>query len=494
MIIRPETVVRLGADGGKIQCGIGGDGPAPIVVSAHGPTGRPELETSGSSGVVLASVATAAAWGLLAWIARTSLRPLPWMLALVALAWLALAWAARRPTRGSGWIILLGAVVFRLIALMAPPIMEDDHYRFLWDGYRFATTGSPYGEAPAAQFGDDTIPEAFQRVLDGINYPEVPTIYGPLAEWAFRFCHWMAPAKLWPWKLILLGCDLAVIGMLWSVLSTRGRLLLAWCPLSIFETGFNAHPDALALALVVLVWWLGRKSWPGLAGAAAGLAVSAKIFALLIVPFLLWRLPRRAWLTALAAVIAAYVPFWLDGSAADLTSLRAMGSEWEFNSSLHALAAAIVRPTIARMLCALVFAVIWLRWLTRETGRTDSPSSLPPGEWIFGAFLLLSATANPWYALWLWPFVAPRPSATGVAALVAVSLSYATNFNLDGPSAAGVTHPVWVRPLEFGLIGLGALYDWRRRSIASAGSATSCFSSADSGEQRNNSMSPTAPR
>jgi hypothetical protein len=404
------------------------------------------------------------------------------MLALVALAWVALAWAACRPGPTNGWIILVGAVAFRLIALTAPPMMEDDHYRFLWDGYRFAATGNPYAEAPAAHFGDDTIPGAFQAVLDGVNHPEIPTIYGPLAEWAFRLCHWVAPAELWPWKLILLGCDLAVIGMLWPVLRTRGRLLLAWCPLSIFETGFNAHPDALAIALVVLVWWLGRKSWLLLAGAAAGLAVSSKVFALLIVPFLLGRWSWRAWLSAFAAIIVVHAPFWLDGSAADLAGLLAMASAWEFNSSLYALAATIVSPPIAQLFCGMTFALIWLRLWLREAGRANLPATLPPGEWIFGAFLLLSTAANPWYALWLWPFVAMRPSATGLAALAAVSLSYATNFNLHGPAATGVAHPVWLRPVEFGLIGLGALNDWLRGRTSAAGSATSSFSSADSGE------------
>jgi len=104
--------------------------------------------------------------------------------------------------------------------------------------------------------------------------------------------------------------------------------------------------------------------------------------------------------------------------------------------------------------------VIFRRWV-----RAGS-LSLPPGEWVFGVFLLLSATANPWDALWLWPFVAVRTFATGITVLAAVSLAYVTGLNLGFASPAYFAHPWWLRPLEFGLIGLAALYDARRHRMA----------------------------
>ena len=47
--------------------------------------------------------------------------------------------------------------------------------------------------------------------------------------------------------------------MLWSEWGERGRLL-AWCPLAVFETAFNPHPEPLALALVVAAGGFARKS------------------------------------------------------------------------------------------------------------------------------------------------------------------------------------------------------------------------------------------
>lgn len=81
---------------------------------------------------------------------------------------------------------------------------------------------------------------------------------------------------------------------------------------------------------------------------------------------------------------------------------------------------------------------------------------------VFGAFFLLSAVVNPWYLLWLLPFVAKNPTATGVTALVAVSLSYAHGLHLPDSNLAPYQVAAWVRPAEIGAVLLAALWDNRR--------------------------------
>ena len=40
--------------------------------------------------------------------------------------------------------ILIWAALFRIVGIAANPILaEDDYFRFMWDGYRFAVTGDP---------------------------------------------------------------------------------------------------------------------------------------------------------------------------------------------------------------------------------------------------------------------------------------------------------------------------------------------------------------
>ncbi len=426
--------------------------------------------TTDAKHLAVAGGISCAAWCVLAWRSHYPEPALPCFLAVLSVTWIALIWALARIPSLESKAILGFAIGFRLLALVAMPVLEDDHHRFLWDGYRFAATGNPYAEPPLVRFADDAIPVEFRAVLDQINHPDVPTVYGPLTQWAFRLSHTIAPAQLWPWKLILLGAELAILALLWPSLGARGRLLLAWCPLAIFETGFNAHPDVLAIALAVAAWRLGRSRHIFAAGVAAGMAIAAKIFALPLVPFLLWRLGRRAWAGAGAAVLALYAPFWLRGSTADFAGLRAMAGEWEFNSSVFGIAAALVPREVAQAVCAGAFVIGWLVIFARW--RRTVAGALPPGEWIFGAMLILSATANPWYFLWLWPFVAARPTVTGVCALAAVSLAYVTGLNLGDASLGNFAHPPWLRPLEYGAIALVALVEWRgTRKTPGAGSA-----------------------
>jgi len=103
------------------------------------------------------------------------------------------AWSAKEPDRVSVGRLLLWAVVFRAIGLFGGPFFEDDYFRYLWDGYRFAQDGTPYGLAPEAFFADPAVPALFQGILDRINFPELPPIYGPPTQLAFLPGYRVAP-------------------------------------------------------------------------------------------------------------------------------------------------------------------------------------------------------------------------------------------------------------------------------------------------------------
>jgi hypothetical protein len=77
---------------------------------------------------------------------------------------------------------------------------------------------------------------------------------------------------------------------------------------------------------------------------------------------------------------------------------------------------------------------------------------------VLGVFFLLSAVVNPWYLLWLAPWVAIRPTAPGIVALMVVSLSYLHGGAIHAPELAPYEHPKWLRPLEYGLILAAAVY------------------------------------
>ena len=91
------------------------------------------------------------------------------------------------------FVILIWTVVFRIAGIVAIPMLsEDDYFRFLWDGYRFAETGNPYGEIPADFFDDPNISEPMSEIIYDINYPHLPTIYGPVMEVIFWISYQIA--------------------------------------------------------------------------------------------------------------------------------------------------------------------------------------------------------------------------------------------------------------------------------------------------------------
>jgi len=57
-------------------------------------------------------------------------------------------------------------IAFRIVGLVAWPILDEDYYRFIWDGRMFALTGNPHATTPDAHFADAALPAAFGAILD----------------------------------------------------------------------------------------------------------------------------------------------------------------------------------------------------------------------------------------------------------------------------------------------------------------------------------------
>ncbi len=417
-----------------------------------------------------AGLGCALAYGGLAWLARQPGEPpLASFLGIAAgAALLTFALYAYHGRRAAGALPvgrLLGwAVVFRLCGLVGGPIYEDDFYRYLWDGYRFAQTGTPYGVAPEAFFTDPTVPAVFQRILDQVNYPELPTIYGPLTELLFVAAYALRPGSVAALQALLIVVDLLAIGLLLRLAPARAVLLYAWCPLVVKEIAFTAHPDVAAVSLLLAAVVLAGRARLRAAAVCLALAVGAKVLALLLVPFVLARARLVHWGLFAAVLVSLYLPFvWQGGT--DLATLVVFAREWEFNAALFGLLTPWMSAGLARAACGLALAagLAWYYVRYRQGAAT-----VPRGDWIYGALLALWPVVNPWYLLWLLPFAAIRPSAWAWTASVAVLLAYVTGINLDDLQMDPFGHPAWVRPVEYGVIGLAMAYDVRRSARRSS--------------------------
>lgn len=363
-------------------------------------------------------------------------------LAIMFVAWGLLGWACIGSTTIPLGKIWFWAIAFRAVGFCGEPILEDDWYRYLWDGKVFAATGNPYEKAPAMFFADPHLPERFQAILDSINHPDAPTLYGPVCQFAFLAGHLLAPGQLWPLKLLLIAADLITLALLARMISGKRLLLYAWCPLLIKEVAFTAHPDILGIAfMVAAIVAFGAKHFRTVAICCA-LAVGTKIFAALIAVLLLLRVPPKHWLAFASVLAGFYFPFWVQGSWADWQALAAFAGTWEFNSTIFGVLSIWTGASVARILCAAMFLTFYGLYAWKWK------AAVPRGDWIFGAFFLFSAVVNPWYLLWMLPFVALFPTAAGVAALAVVSVAYVHGLNLPGTMLGPYDHPWWVRVVE----------------------------------------------
>ena len=122
---------------------------------------------------------------------------------LCGLFFLALRWLVPATDRTAGRQLTVLSLVFtmgifwRVVLLWSTPVLEDDFYRYLWDGAVIAGGMNPYEFAPA-QIAAPDAPVALQRlaieaggVFERINHPELKTIYPPVAQFWFacRPCH-----------------------------------------------------------------------------------------------------------------------------------------------------------------------------------------------------------------------------------------------------------------------------------------------------------------
>jgi hypothetical protein len=336
------------------------------------------------------------------------------------------------------WILALG-LIMRLSMLSSVPILEDDYFRYLWDGGVLAEGFNPYQYAPRQILdeGASDIPETLHRMAkesfpdtEHINYPYLKTIYPPVAQSAFALAHLLSPWSMNAWRLVLLALDVTTLFLFFALfrrmnLPRPGLALYWWNPLLIKEIYNSGHMDLIVLPFVLaaLLFFINNRHI--LASGALGFALGAKFWPAILLPVVLRPLvrnPKRliSALLLFAGVSAAMLlPFSLGGLNAD-SGLLAYGRTWEMNDSLFMLLLWFVRflieslglPFTSAQLGARVLATslltAWILWVIRED--VSEPRILSKRFlMVVAALFLISPTQFPWYYVWVLPFLVFHP-------------------------------------------------------------------------------------
>jgi hypothetical protein len=178
----------------------------------------------------------------------------------------------------------------------------------------------------------------------------------------------------------------------------------------------------------------------------------------LVLPFLLFRSPKKTLPAFAGTLTLLYLPLAGTAGLGGSEGLTPFLMEWEFNSMFFALLAQASSPLVAKFLGAACVGGLGLTLAYREIRRSrHSPSRIiPRGDLLFACLFLFAPVINPWYLLWLLPFICAYPSIWGLAALASVSLSYVHGLFLTDGLISPYHHPAWVRPAELVFILLCA--------------------------------------
>ena len=354
-------------------------------------------------------------------------------------------------------VIVIGlmlAALWHLPFLFTPPGSDDDIHRYVWDGRVQRLGYNPYLVIPS----DPALAGLHTAETRTLNHPDLPSPYPPGAELFFRGVTTIHES-VFALKVAFLICGGAIVFVLLDVLRTSGQeahwvLAYAWNPLLAIEVAGSGHIDIVgALLLLVSFAALGRR-WRTTAAVAFGLAISAKLLPVVLLPLYWKRVRMRD--AALAAVVAGllYVPF-LNHGRIPTGSLGTYLYSFRFNDPVFATLERVVPPQVGVGLAVLVgfLVAIWMR-LKSEALSPDAFA------WPMAASLLCAPVVYPWYLLWLLPFVRSASMVPLIIWTVSIIPTYYV-WHLRALGRPWIV-PGWVMLFEYGAVAVAAVIGLRR--------------------------------
>jgi alpha-1,6-mannosyltransferase len=347
------------------------------------------------------------------------------------------------PSKRALIFIIAVGLALRIITISSTPILEDDYFRYLWDGAVLSKGLSPYEYSPEQILNGSNaraIPPALKNlakesgeIIHRINHPQLGTIYPPIAQSAFLIAHWLKPWSIVSWKMVLLLFDIITLVLILRILRTLqlpNLVVLAywWNPLLVKELFNSGHLDVIAFPFVLGSLLLSLRRNHLWSVVLLTLSIGVKLWPVVLIPLVLRPLtehPKRLslgigiFVLLLAALMIPYYTTGIDESSA----LLAFGQSWQNNDSIFKIlvwgSQLILEmlgkhpghgQLIARM---LVLTIITGSILYISSRYVKQPIELfEKSLIILAATFLLIPTQFPWYYTWMVPFlvVAPRPS------------------------------------------------------------------------------------
>ena len=341
-------------------------------------------------------------------------------------------------------IILVSAVLFRVVLLPARAnLLSDDVYRYQWDGRAQRAHLNPYVVFPESP-GLAWLLNPEQPNPPG---PNIPTIYPPLNEFAYRLIETIPGYKRASAVLDLASAGVLLLLLAAVKLPLHRVVAYAWNPVVLTSFALSGHFDSLAIVTLLTALFFLVAKRPALSILALSLSFLSKFFpGLLLVTFL--KRTRPAYMTMVVLVVFAFYAPFLSAGLHLLDGAKGYAQDWLNNASLFHFLQFVARSRTGAELAMGLIVLAGIGYLAKSQAEPVWSSLV-----LTGGVLLVSPTAYPWYFTWSIPFLCFYPTPAWLLMSVTSVLAYTP------PIADGAWDPLRNSLLML-LLEYGPVYLW----------------------------------
>lgn len=326
------------------------------------------------------------------------------------------------------------AFILRIALISLHPIGSDDYYRYVWDGKVMANGINPYEFSP----DNPALAKLHSVILPArVNYPEMKTIYPPLAQFLFYLSYKIGGESFIGIKLLLFLFDLiTMLGIFLIIkklnLDYKNILIYVLSPLPLFQFFIDAHVDGFGLPLLIFSIYFYIDDKRILSYIFIGLSICVKPLGLILLPIIFFN--EKALLERIKVIIIPlgitalmYFPFIFSGSP--FQALKEFTENWTFNGVVFDMLDSFIHDNQkTRLICA---ALLLISYLPVILSKKDFTVKI-----YLSLFLLFifSPVVHPWYLSWLvilLPFI-PKWSGIAYTGLISLTVFTVINYQLYG--------------------------------------------------------------
>ncbi len=337
------------------------------------------------------------------------------------------------------YLIIFFSILFRIILLPSPPSLSDDIYRYLWDGRVQSHGINPYKYPP----NSDKLAFLKDEYADKVNEPTRPTIYPPLAQ-IVSLAGVNISYTVTFMKLIYVIFDILLIFVIYKILLFRGDNILkviiyAWNPVAVIEFASNGHNDSMAIFFLFLSFYLAMKDRPFLSVSSLSFSVLSKYTPMILLPFYYKKIDKRAILLFPLIIIVLFWPY-RNGIEELLGGIKIYSHLQKFNDSIFYILHSIFLHYLkdyynpwhlamidSKMVIVVILISVFMYLFIKNKEL----------EWsayiIIGLFIILSFQVQPWYLMWILPFVCIYRGRAWIVLTSLIPLSYYTYVKFYSP-------------------------------------------------------------